>query len=254
MRYRTQKQIIIAFLSILVFSSTVFASALVLGGRGNAPKIIQPPPEVPEPVFKNIEVISADFLAVEKRDKIYDIVSKIKNPNLEYGSSHFVYEFIFIDKKGGEINKISGSSFILANQTRYIIKQGVRLPNEPARVALEILSQTWKRLAPFDLSGFEIDNLSIRRDTNLFATYVSGVVYNRTPYNLKEIEVYIALGDPAQAGKFIAAGTTNLQLINRGAARAFQILWPSVLPYVDIDAKVESNFFENDNFIRDYAL
>jgi len=255
MHYRTQKQVIIALITIIFFGAAVFFIMFIFGGGEKKSTVVNPPPiQVLEPVFKDIEIVFTDLFTIEQREKVYDAISQIKNPNLEYGSPHVVYEFIFKDKTGSEIKRISGSTFILANQTRYIIRQAIRLPVEPAGVELNILSQTWKRLAPFDSSGLKIDSISIRRDSNLNATYLTGIVSNGTPYNLREIEVNVSLGDSSGAKKNIAAGATNLQLINRDARREFQILWPAILPHFDIDARVESNFFENDNFVRDYAL
>jgi len=254
MHYRTQKQVIIALVTFIFFSAAVFTLMFAFNRKEEPPIAVNPPPiQVAKPVFKDIKVIFTDIFAIEAREKIYDTVSQIKNPNIEYGSPHVVYEFIFRDKTGLEIKKISGSTFILANQTRYIVKQAIRLSVEPESVELKILSQTWKRLAPFDSSGLKVQDASIKRDSNLGTTYLTGLVHNRSPYNLREIEVNVILSDPSKNKKIIAVGATNLQLLNSGTTRAFQILWPTTLPYVNIDAKVESNFFENDNFIRDYG-
>jgi len=259
MNYRTQKQVIIFFTTFIFLGLALLVFALIFSGK---PKPSPPPltgeesVETPKVVFKDIEVISSNLVAIEGREKIYDIIAEIKNPNLEYGSPSFVYEFVFKDQAGAETKRLSGTSFVLANQTRYLIKQAIRLPADPFSVELNILSQTWKRLAPFESSGLKIGDLKIRRDNELGNTYVSGLVHNRTPYNLREVDINIVLYLPGATGKenIIAAGATNIQLLNRGDTRSFQILWPSILPYVDMDAKVESNFFENDNFIRDYAL
>lgn len=251
MHYRTQKQVIIALFTLVFLSLAVFTEFFLFRGEQKPQSAVQAvPTQAPERAFKDIEVVFAEFFSLEDRDKTYDIIGEIKNPNLEYGSPSVVYEFVFSDKEGREIKRISGSSFILANQARYIIKQAIRLAAEPARLELKILSQTWKRLGPFDASGLKVDDLKIRRDESLGRTYLTGLVRNLTPYNLKEIEVNAAL---SRNKEIIAAGATNLQLINRGTARSFQMLWPAILPYVDANARVESNFFENDNFVRDYG-
>lgn len=253
MHRRTQKQVIIGLVSVIILSATIFGFvSLVSRWSSRAP--VQPPPvnAPPKPIFRNIEVGLVNVIEVEKNNT-FDAIAKVTNPNLEYGSPRFIYEFVFYSANREVIKKISGSSFILANQTRYLVRPAVRLEAQPQDVELNILSQTWQRLAPFTPSGLIIDSLNIRRDETLKITYVSGIVRNRTSYNLKDVEVNLALRDSSNGDKIIAAGATNLQLLDRGTARSFQILWPVLLPYFHIDAKVESNFFENSNFLKDYV-
>lgn len=263
MHYRTQKQIIIGFISIIIATFAIFIFLILISQEQKTLPITQEPlpQETPKPIFKEIEVISVDLLKIEKYGT-YDVLAQIKNSNLEYGSSNIIYEFVFLgpprlgeaDPEEKIIKKIAGSTFMLANTTRYIVKSAIRLPEAPVSVELNILSQSWQRLASFTPSDLMVNSLSVRRDEDLKTTYISGLVHNRTPYNLKNIEVNLGMYTPGENGKIVASGATNLQLVDRGATRSFQIIWPGLLPFVEIDARVESNFFENSNFIRDYAI
>lgn len=252
MHYRAQKQIIIGFASLIFIGIFGLGLASFFMGRPRAPAVTEPPPEPQKPVFRDIEVIFSRFFEIRKYGA-YDAVALIRNPNIEYGSPKVSYMFIFYGAGGEEIARIPGETFILANQSRYVVKSAMKLPSKPLSVELQTVNQTWQRLAPFSPSGLGVGDISVTRDETLNTTSVSGVVNNQTPYNLKNVEVELVLEDPKMNKEVVAAGTTNMQLLDRGTARAFKLSWPYLIPFVDIDARAYSNFFENSNFIQDYG-
>ncbi|MFY9457968.1 MAG: hypothetical protein WAP23_03545 [Candidatus Spechtbacterales bacterium] len=256
MDYRHQKQVIIGLVSFIGLFAALFIFVFLFAGMRSAtsPKLQD---GADKPLFKDLEVIFTDFFEI-KRHGTFDALAYIKNPNLEYGSSNISYEFIFLDSGGREIYKILGKSFILPKESRYIIEPAIKLTSEldsgpirPAGVEFRITGVTWQRLAPFSSAGLDLIETNLKRDANISASRFSGIVSNESPYNLKNVEVDVLL---YTGGKPVAAGRTDMQDLLRGTDRFFQIMWPYILATdASIDARVESNFFENSNFIKDYS-
>lgn len=255
MDYRRRKQVIIGLGSL----SVLLAALLVLVFLFSDMRLSPPPTAqdtADKPLFKDLEIIFTDFFEIEKFG-VYDALAYVKNPNLEYGSPNISHEFVFLDSEGNEIRKISGESFILPKEARYIIEPAIKLTSElnsdsvrPEGVEFRVTKVAWQRLAPFSSDGLGVTKTNLVRDVNISSSRFSGITNNRTSYNLKNVEAHVVL---YAGGKPIAAGRTDMQDLLRGTDRFFQIMWPYILQDdISIDARVESNFFENSNFIKDY--
>ena len=262
MDYRKQKQIIIGLTSLVMLFGGVFVVTFFITGKpATIPPDVEKPPSVEKPVLKNLEVVFADFFEIRKFGT-HDAVAFVKNPNLEHGASQILYEFIFIDTQGTELAQVAGKTFVLPGESRYVIEAAIKVPGDPVEVTFRILAAEWQGLGPFSSVGLDVEDTNLHRDEDAGTTRFSGVVRNGTPYNLKNVEAHVVLYDRTQddmplaypLGKPVAAGKTNMQLLLRDGARAFQIAWPYILPLdLEIDVRVESDFSENSNFIRDYG-
>ena len=254
MDYRKQKQIIIALASLVILLGGIFTLTFFIVGR--PPTTLQETetlPPVEKPVFKNLEVVFADFFEIRKHDT-HDAVAFVKNPNLEHGASQILYEFIFTDTQGTELLRVQGKTFVLPGESRYVIEPAIKVPGKPAEVTFRVLAAVWQGLEPFSPVGLDVEDTNLHRDEDAGTTRFSGVVRNGTPYNLKDVEAHVVLYDPARGDAPVAAGKTNMQLLLRDGVRAFQIAWPYILPPgLEIDVRAESDFFENSNFIREYG-
>jgi hypothetical protein len=256
MQQRTEKQIIIGLGSGIVLLGFFFA--LLLFFTTSPPESPLSPVAPPRDLLDraqlaNLEIELADFFEIRKF-ATFDAVALVKNPNPEYGGREVRYEFIFYDASDTELLKVPGRAFILPKHSRYIIEQAIRVPQKPARVELSIQGVDWQQLAPVTPPVLELSELNLARDEAKRVTRLSGVVRNTSPYNLKNVEVQAVLLDP-KSGKAIAGGKTNMQDLLRDSARFSEISWPYIVDRdVTIDARVESNFFENSNFIREYGL
>lgn len=254
MDYRRQKQVIIGLASLIALSGGVLALALLLiGGPGEIPSETPPRAVGEKPALKNLDVLFADFFEIRKYGT-YDAVAFVKNPNGEYGASEVSYEFTLRDTDGEELLNVKGKTFVLPGESRYVIEPAIKVPGDPSEVTFRVMEAEWRGLGPFSSSGLDIKDANLQRDEIARTTSFSGVVRNRTPYNLRNVEAHVVLYDSAQGDKAVAAGKTNMQLLLRDTDRFFQIFWPYVLPLnLRIDARAESDFFENSNFIRDYG-
>lgn len=258
MPHRTQKQIIIGLITSIVMSTIFIGVALVVGdifsdkpipGNGNGNGNGDPPI-----VFEELQVLFSDFFEITRFGK-YDAVAHVVNPNLEDGASMIMYEFIFWSENDEAIKKVKGKTFILPNESIYIVEPALVLPSKPQRVSFNIIDVEWRKLKHFSPLGLNVSKTDLLVDEETSSSIFSGIVRNRSPYNLKEIQVDVVVYDSQSRDNPIAAGRTDMQDLIRDGDRFFQVKWPYKLPgNVDIDVKVHSNFFENSNFIKDFVL
>lgn len=259
MDYRAQKRVIIGL--IVIFLLILFSFPLVSILRKPTPSPLPPlaspltPELAPRPVLRDLKIIFVDFFEIRKFGT-YDVVAFVENPNLEYGASKILYEFTLTNLDGQEIAKVRGSSFILPRSSRYIIESAVKLSEKPGGASFRVEQVQWDRLSKaFSKADLAIRDIQVRRDNTLNATNVSGIIRNNTLFRVENIEASAVLYETDEYGKSkpAAAGRTNMQLLDSGKERFFQISWPYLLPYVNVDARVESNFFENSNFRVEYG-
>lgn len=261
MSHRTQKQIIIGLITSIVMSAIFFGVVLVVrdkifgdvtvpipgNGNGNGD---------PPIVLEELQVLFSDFFEITRSGK-YDAVAHVINPNPEDGASRIMYEFIFWSENNEVIKKVEGKTFILPNEFIYIVEPALVMPSKPQKLSFNITDTEWRKLKHFSPLGLSVDETNLLVDEETSSSIFSGVVRNRSPYNLKEIQVDVVIYDSQNRDNPIAAGRTDMQDLIRDADRFFQVKWPYKFKLpgnVDIDARVHSNFFENSNFIRDFDL
>lgn len=243
---RSIKQLFIGSVTLFVVGS-IFFTALFYIWLNIKPENVPPVNGNNTIKFEDIEVLFADFFKSQTTGT-YDVAALIQNPNTDYGASKLSYEFVFEDANGNETQILRGTSYILPNHSRYIVRPGLIISKDPASVAFLVREAEWERLPSFTLSGLTFkDTNFIKDDTMKFF----GVVQNRSPYNLQNLDVDVVLYDIA-TDKAVAAGRTDMQTLFRGQDRFFQITWPYLLGYeLRADYRVETNIFENSNFIPD---
>lgn len=251
---RRQKQIVIGLTLLVMLMGGVFVLTFFFLGRSPIVPIgVDKPPPGEKPALKDLEVVFVNFFEIRKYGT-HDAVALVKNPNLEHGAAQVLYEFVFTDTQGMELLQVAGKTFILHGESRYVIEPAIEIPGDPAEVTFRVLEAEWQGLGSFSSVGLDVEDTNLYRDEGADTTRYSGVVSNGTPYNLQHVEANVVLYDPAQGDIPVAAGKTNMQLLVRDGARAFQIYWPHILPPdLRVDVRVVSDFFENSNFIRDYG-
>lgn len=229
--------------------SIFFASAFYIWTniKGETP---DNPVDTNTPVFQDLEVDFTDFFEIRKTNT-FDAVALISNPNTTHGASSISYEFIFENALGSQIGSKSGKAYILPGGSRYIVEPALSFAEKPFRVLFRVKEVQWESLSDYSLGGLEFIDTQFIRDVNNKFMRFSGVVRNRSPYSLQDLEVHVVLNDRLLS-KAIAAGRTDMQTLLRDESRFFQIEWPYALEFEPgLDFRVETNLFENSNFIRE---
>ena len=196
--------------------------------------------------FEDIAVLSYQSFPIG--DGSYDALAEIKNLNKDHGAPEFQYVFNFynVDKK--LIGDRSGKSFVLANQTRYIIESNVQLSEPAALVDFMIVpGVSWRKQESYesDLPVFSVKYELVPQGEIGFAK-VTGILENKTAYNFSSVEVDVVPVDGD--GRPIAVGKTALDNLRFGESRSFTVLFYDKIPTPgDIYAKATTDLFDSSN-------
>lgn len=183
----------------------------------------------------------------------YDVLAKITNPNNQFGSPKFSYEFILRDSSGQEIARKEGVGFILPAETKYVLETGLAAEIIPNEMEVKITHSNWEEFFKYEKPRLNIYNKRydlISGGTGYSEAY--GLVRNESPFDFNFIKINVILKDSSE--KIIALNSTNMYTVSAGEQRDFRLLWPTSFPgetqNVEMDA--EADVFNSQNFIKKY--
>jgi len=182
---------------------------------------------------------------------IYDVAALVENPNALFGSGSFSYTFEFLGKDGQVIREISGQTYILPSQERYIMEVNIAQEVEPADVRLRLGEVRWEKFTEYEAPSISVTNRSFERvSSGTMYAQARGLVRNESPYDFETVEVFVGLRD--SSGRIIAIGRTDMQTVRAGERRDFIVQWPNAFEgsVASVDARATTNMFENQNFIK----
>jgi len=205
------------------------------------------------------EVIKTQPLSVSEKDFVYggqgkyDVMAKISNPNNQYGSSFFSYEFTLTDSSGNTISERKGKGFILPAETKYIIENNLETNVAPGKVEVRIIDTNWD-----SFSGYEKPKLNIynkRYDlisSGVGYSEVYGLLRNESPFDFNLIKINVILRD--SAGRPVALNSTDMRTVNANEQRDFRLYWPTSFPgeVQNVEMEAEADVYSTDNFTKKY--
>lgn len=209
------------------------------------------PPCQKEIKRENLEVIEKKFVAAGHGK--YDLLAKVRNPNNDYGSQSFAYEFVLKDSAGKVLARDNGHGFILPAETKYILKINLAAEDIPASVEFNVLETKWETF-----QGYEKPQLNIyHKRYNLISpglgySEVYGLLRNESKFDFGTIKVNIVLRD--SIGQPLALNSTQMMTVMAGEERDFRLFWPTSFPgeVSQVEIEAEADVFSNENFIKRY--
>lgn len=260
---RLIKQIIIGFIFILIISGLIFLVYYLFRPGPSCSDNIQNqgeegidcggPCQPCELVnIEEIKVLSTGAVSIEQG--FYDLFAQIKNPNQNYGSGDVPYEFKLYDSQNNMVGEYIGSSFILPNQTKYVVQLKVRTMGEVNRVELSFGQVEWQKLKDYQLPQLVVKQKEYYLLENQEAySQVRGVLANKTNFDFDKISVDILLFDSSR--KLIALNTTEIKSLLSNQERDFIVNWfnPIKEEAVFLEAEAETNVFDSDNYMKKHG-
>lgn len=174
-----------------------------------------------------------------------DIIVDIENPNDSLGAEKIPYEIFW----GTIRNK--GEFFIYPSESRYVAE--MNLPCQTGQNPDVKIGQpaNWEFLrADYRKPNLEISDSKFNYPENSYEfAEVTGMVTNKSPFDLKEVEIYAIIKD--SSGNVIAISRTTVNSLLVNEKREFRIFWTH--PFAKDGTGsffTTSNLFSSDNFLK----
>jgi len=208
-----------------------------------------PCPPCPWQVQKDLKINLVE--GVETTDNYLDLVAKIENPNHDFGAKKVNYAFELYNSQNELIDSFEQSSYILPQETKYLVRKRVSVSEAVDHVQVEIISVDWKELVEYEKPEFIIQNQNINQEEDL--VLATGTLENRSNYDFYEIDVWGALFD--KDSNIIGVNKMNLYTVLSGEKRYFELNWyfPITEKVDKLDIRTGTNVFLDENFMKRYG-
>lgn len=209
----------------------------------------------PEPLkTKSLEVLETAHIV--NPDGTHDMMFKVSNPNDVYGVSSFEYEF-YAENASNETRVLkSGESFILPKETKFIVELAIPAPDGLTDFAVRLIQpeeSRWVSFTEFEAPKFSVLNKKYEiQSTGSGFSKVTALIRNDSQFDFGQLWISVILRDAG--GKAVALQKTFFKTVRSGEMRDFTLSFPEAFQgdVVGVDVGVESNVFDNENFIRRY--
>lgn len=184
----------------------------------------------------------------------YDAMARIYNPNDTEGASAFSYTATLKDADGNVLATRSGKSYILPQESKYLLELNLEPSVQPTTVMFVTDSVEWTRLSGYQ----EKPNVNVYQksysqiSSGVGFSEAKGLLSNQSPYDFRSIIVKVILRDGA--GKPLAFNKTDIRTVRTSEERDFRLVWPNAFPGAveKVDVEVDADVYHSDNFIHQY--
>lgn len=204
------------------------------------------PPKKPD--AKPVEVKKFQILQGENK---CDLVAVVDNPNTVLGAQHIPYSI-----KWGTFEK-KGEFYVYPSEERYVAEMNLPCQDSTASPTIEVGNPLeWEFFSGYEKPRLDIPDPKYRTlDSPYEFAEIIGDVFNKSPFDLKEIEVYAAITDD-DTGDIITINKTTVNEILVGEKREFRLFWTHPFPQNKgtIHFYTTSNLFNTQNFVKKYGV
>jgi len=226
-----------------------------------------PLPAVSSPAASVSPLLVPSQKLLKVRDRDYDFLVEIKNPNFDFGAAEVFYELSLFE--GGTLNvpngpaerdagkpaTITGSISLLPGQSRFEIVSPIRTEAEISRAEFKIISVTWERLKEFipqNLFSLKNQGYSLLPQSQGFSR-LSGTLFNSSNFDFDRVDVFVVLY--GSDGDILAGNKTDIRTMLAKTERFFEVKWPvSFKGEVSrIEVSAHTDIFKNSNFLKEHG-
>jgi hypothetical protein len=260
MTKRTTKQLIIALIFLFILSGIGFliyyfnrpAPSCFDGVQNQGEEGIDCGGPCPSCELVALEQIKVLWIkAIPAQGNFYDLAAQIKNPNQNYGSGQVPYQFELYDAQDNLIAEYTGLTFILPNQTKYLLQTKAESSRPVSKVKLSFAEIEWQKIEDYQPPQLVIQQKEYRLlgSEEPGFSQTRGVLINKTNFDFDKIDIDILLFDSAH--HLLAVGTTEIRTLLAGQERDFVATWfrkiNGQVAFIEMEA--ETNIFDVDNYL-----
>ncbi len=200
----------------------------------------------------HIKALEVEWVkVVSGQDNFYDLAAQIKNPNQNYGSGQISYQFELYDNQDNLIIKYPGETFILPNQTKYLLKIKAESGEPIKRVNLSFGQIKWHKPKDYQFPQLVVQQKEYHLLDSQEAGFaqVRAILINKASFDFNKTDIDILLFDSNY--HLLALNTNEIRILLSGQEREFFSTWFSPIfgqvSFIEIEA--ETNIFDLDNFL-----
>ena len=200
----------------------------------------------------NIEPLKVLWVkTVSNKDGFYDLAAEIKNPNQNYGSGNIDYKFKLYDYNDNLISEYSGKTFILPNQSKYLIRTKIESSSSIYKVDISFTNIEWEKPFDYHLLEFAVQQKEyyFLDDESLGISQAKAVLVNKTNFDFEKIDIDVLLFD--SLNNLIAVNNTEIRTLPVNQERDFVVTWfdkiDGQVSFIEVEP--ETNIFDPDNYI-----
>ena len=242
---RSAKQFFISLILLAIVCAVVFLAYFFFFSPA--------PPLCEDCDTKDLEKLKLELLTpVKTGDNRYDLVARIRNPNQTNGAKKIEYSFkIYGGDDMNPIEEVVGTSYILANQAKYIIEPNVEVPASPAsgaaspgniKIKFSVSQVEWRKMEG-DIPVFALFHpaySSLKNEQGGFASF-TGTLVNKTSSLYKLVRVVVVLFDSNNS--IISTNLANVENVSPNKDYDFNIIWSE--PFLGIMARYDVEAYAN---------
>jgi hypothetical protein len=175
-------------------------------------------PCVPCEVFKLQPLKKSEIKILTYPDNTFDLLASIENPNENYGVKKFFYRFLIYGEN--EVNQVSGESFILPLEKKYILETNLKMPDfQIKKIDFEINfpRENWSKI---DKNKVNINLLNY----NIFQDKLEAEIVNSDDVPYTNIELDFLLLD--ENNEIIGTLKTNLENLDPNESKDIVLTLP----------------------------
>lgn len=193
-----------------------------------------------------VQVSSVEIFKIGEDD--FDILAKLYNPNLEYGSSQVDYDLVLLDEGDKELDKRSASFYILPGQRKYLFLNSVKSNFDLRFAKIIVKNAKWEKLQLFDPQSVKFPINSGQFKTDSF----DAVIFNDSNFDFDTVDIGVILYDVND--NVLGINLTNVNTLLARTERYFKVIWPRSINNVSrVEVQAQTNLLENSNFIKEHG-
>ena len=257
---RLSKQLVIALIFLFILSSFGFliyyftrpAPSCFDGIQNQSEKGIDCDGPCLPCEFKELEEVEVLWTeALPTQENFYDLIAQFKNPNQNYGSGYIPYQFKLYDAQNNQVGQFSGITFILPNQTKYLVQMKVASTGLVSKAELSFDKFEWQKLEDYQPPQLVIQQKEYRLlpGEEVGFSQARAILINKSNFDFDKIDIDILLFDSSR--RLLALNATEVRTLLSGQERDFLTTWfreiSGLVTFVEMEA--ETNIFDPDNYL-----
>lgn len=184
---------------------------------------------------------------IPTKEGFVDVFAELKNDNLTLGVPLLRYTFELYDEAETLITSKSGVTYILPNDTKYIVENAVSVRQIPKRVKFIFQAPQFEEIKNYIKP--RLVALNTVSDDELGFVRVRGSLANQTNHSYHNVNLIVLLRDDVK--RVVAVSQQEVTTLISNENRFFDLRWPYQTPFFSqVETRVETNIFDEANVIR----